>query len=199
MFKHGGLPVAKAQHRKHRSKHISRAVNLCPGVGDLLALLVPRTNKSFNAETISDSVSGVSEYFCSILKICFSLPICLLRQGHLCLVIERESSIAHIELRRELCPLQQIKSRVHVTQHITVLIYDKREKNKRLWFISETQQYWIVLCSRGEKIIYSNYFITRSRPVKFSDKSFIYKSKDLDCKYFWSNTYLFMMLVIINF
>lgn len=110
MFKHGGLPVAKAQHRKRRSKHISEAVNLCPGVGGLLALFVPWKNKSFNAGTISDSVPGVSEYFCSILKICFSFPICLLRQGHLCLVIERESSRAHIEHRRELCSLQRIKS-----------------------------------------------------------------------------------------
>lgn len=50
-----------------------------------------------------------------------------------------------------------------------------------------------------KKNIDINYFITQSRLVKFNDKSFIYKSKDLDRKYFLGYTHLFMLLAIINF
>lgn len=185
MFKHGDLPLVKAQHRNQRSKHISEAVNLCPGVGDPLAPFVPWTNKSFNSGTILDSVSGVSEYFCCILKICFSFSICLLRQRHLCLVIVRESSRAHIDTGGNFARDKELRVGVHVTQHSTELIYDEREEKIKG---SEMQQYWIVNC-----------FVSSSKPVKFNDKSFIYKSEDLDHKYFLSYTYLFMLLAIINF
>lgn len=96
---------------------------------DLLALLVPWTNKSFNAGAVSDSVPGVIEYFCSILKICFSFPICLLRQGHLCLVIERESLPEHISnTGGNFVHHKELRLGVHVTQHSTGLIYDEREE-----------------------------------------------------------------------